>query len=108
MTYTAQELNRRVQLQRSTPVIDPSTGYDHDEWATFAEVFAKVEPLVGREYLAAAAMQSEGITKFTMRYRDDLLPTDRLLFDGKEWNVQSIQNVRSGNRELLIYAKALT
>ena len=105
--YDAGQLNRKVELQSFAQVIDPNTGYQVDEWQTFATVMAKVEPLVGREYFEAKATQAENTHKFTMRYRADLEPQHRLLFDGKQWNIQSVINVRSANRELLIMAKTL-
>lgn len=105
--YDALQLNRKVELQSFTSVQDPDSGYMVDTWATYATVMAKIEPLVGREFFAAAALQAENTHKFTMRFRDDLLPHHRLLFNGKAWNIQSVINIRSANRELLVMAKTL-
>lgn len=107
MSYTAQELNRKITFQQLTIEQDPVTGAMRETWADFASVFAKVEPLVGREFWAAAATQSEDSIKFTIRYRGDLDTTMRIAFDGKSFNITSIQNIRSANRETLIYGKAL-
>jgi SPP1 family predicted phage head-tail adaptor len=108
MSYTTQELNRKITFQKLKTIQNPTTGELTEKWTDFVSVFAKVEPLVGREYLAAAAMQAEDTTKFTMRYLGDINPTMRIAFDGKLFNITSIQNIRSGNREILIYARALT
>ncbi len=107
MTYTAQELNRKITIQQVTITQDPQTGEMIESWGDFVSVFAKIEPLVGREYLAAAAIQAEDTTKFTMRYRGDIDAAMRIAFDGKLFNITSIQNIRSANRETLIYARAL-
>ena len=107
MSYTAQELNRKITFRKVTVTQDPNTGEMVETWADFVSVFAKIEPLVGREYLAAAAIQAEDTTKFTMRYRGDIDQTMKIRWDGKDWNIQSIQNIRAGNRETLIYARAL-
>ena len=104
MSYTAQELNTKIGLERFESYRD-SDGILHEEWVTYGEAFAKVEPLVGREYLAAAAIQAEDTTKFTIRYRGDIDPTMQIAFDGKDFNIQSIQNIRFKNRELLLYCK---
>lgn len=106
MTYSAQELNRKVTFQSLTITQDPNTGEMIEAWTDYLSVFAKVEPLVGREYLAAAAIQAEVPTKFTMRFRGDIDQTMRLVFDGQTFDIQSIQNIRSANRETLIYARA--
>lgn len=107
MTYTAQELNRKITFRQLTITQDPDTGEMIEAWADFVSVFAKIEPLVGREYLAAAAIQDEIPTKFTMRYRGDITPMMRIAFDGGEYNITSIQNIRSGNRETLCYARSV-
>jgi len=107
MSYTAQELNRKVVFERFTETQDPISGEMIEAWVTFATVFAKVEPLVGREYLAAAAVQAEDTTKFTMRHLGGIDASMRIAFDGKLFNIQSIQNVKHRNRETLIYARSL-
>ena len=106
MSYSAQELNRKITFQSFTITQDPITGEITETWTDFVSVFAKVEPLVGREYFAAAAVQAEDSVKFTMRYRGDLTTAMRIVFDGKQFDISSIQNIRSANRETLIYAKA--
>ena len=107
MTYTAQELNRKITFRQVTVTQNPSTGEMVETWTDYLSVFAKVEPLVGREYLAAAAIQAEDTTKFTIRYRGDIDPTMQIAFDGKDFNIQSSQNNRSANRETLIYARSI-
>lgn len=107
MSYTAQELNRKITFQELVITQDPITFDIIETWVDFVSVFAKVEPLFGREYFAAAAVQAEDTTKFTMRYRGDIVASMRILFDGKHHNIKSIQNIRSANRETLIYATAL-
>jgi len=106
MTYVATDLNRKITFRELTITQDPNTGEMTESWADAFSVFARVEPLLGREYFAAAAVQAEDTTKFTMRHRGDIDTTMRIAFDGNEYDITSIQNIRSGNRETLIYAKA--
>ena len=108
MTFTAQELTHRITFEEPTMVVDPMTGYETEAWLQVgAESFAKIEPLVGREFLAAAAMQAEGLVKFTIRHRSDITTTMRLMSDGEAWNMTSIQNIKGRNLETLIYAQRL-
>lgn len=107
MSYTAQELNRKITFRELQQTQDPVTGDIIEEWVDLLSVFAKVEPLVGREYFAAQAVQAENVTKFTTRYLDGINPAMRIAFDGEEYNIKSIQNIRSGNRETLTYAVTL-
>lgn len=105
MTYVATDLNRKITFRKLTLTQDPNTGEMIEAWADHVSVFARVEPLVGREYFAAAAIQSEVQTKFTLRHRGDITPDMRIAFDGDSYDITSIQNISSGNRETLVYAK---
>lgn len=107
MTYVATDLNRKITFRQFTTVVNPDTGTIREEWADYVSVFARVDPLLGREYFAAAAVQAEDLTKFTIRHRGDIDPAMRIAFDGHEYNITSVQNIRSGNRETLIYAKQI-
>ncbi len=104
MSYTTQDLNRKITFQQATLEQD-ETGQMIETWTDYLSVFARVEPMIGREFFAAASMNAESNTKFTMRYRGDITPTMRITYDGSAYNITSIQNIRSGNRETLIYAK---
>lgn len=107
MTYAAQELNTRVQIQKVTRIRDPLGG-DREVWSTFAETFAKVEPLVGREFIAAQAEHSELTAKVTMRWRADVSQLHRLMIRGDSYGIISAQNIRYKNRELLLYVKRIS
>lgn len=104
MSFTAQELNTKIGLERFESYRDDD-GVLHEEWVPYAEAFAKIEPLIGREFFAAAAVQAENNVKVTLRYRDDIKPSDRVVIGGEPWDIQSAQNIRFKNRELLLYCK---
>mgnify|MGYP000909745925 CR=1 FL=1 len=72
-----------------------------------ANTWAAVEPLNGREFIAAQAVQSEVTTRIRMRYRADLQPADRINHEGTLYDIQSIINPRSGDAELVVMCKAL-
>ena len=65
MSYTAQELNTRVELQRFTTTTN-DFGEEIKAWTTYEQAFAKAEPLVGREYVASGAEAGEVNLKVTM------------------------------------------
>lgn len=101
----AGKLRHRVELQRSTPGQDPHTGAPIEDWQTFAEVWADVAPLSAREFLAASAEQSEVQNKITIRYRDDVDATCRVLHRGKWFAIQGVlPDAESGLEHLTIMA----
>lgn len=105
MSYTAQELNTKVTLQRFTETVDEA-GQPIQTWVTYAEAFAKVEPMVGREYMLAGSLPvGEVKLKATLRYRDDVDRLDRIIIRGDAFDIVDAQNIKFRNRELLLYCK---
>ncbi len=95
-----------VQRQDNTPDAFGTTG---DAWATVATVRCSVEPLNGREWMAAHGEASAITTRVRMRYESALAtftPADRLVIDGRNYDVESVINVANRNRELVVMCRA--
>lgn len=101
----AGKLDQRVTLERKTSEQDPRTGEMLDEWVPLVTAWAAVEPLVGREYLAAAALQADVSARVRMRYRPGVTPADRVNHDGKLYGIESVIDVRSARRELQLMVR---
>ncbi|MEC0242769.1 phage head closure protein [Paenibacillus dokdonensis] len=81
----ANDLNRRITLQKKGRTEDEA-GYPipgAKEWEDVIILWAKREPLRGREFFAAAAAQAEGTVRYKIRYRSDI-SSDMRLTDGKK------------------------
>ncbi|MBN8727591.1 MAG: phage head closure protein [Xanthomonadales bacterium] len=104
MTFTAQQLAHQIDLQKQVTIVN-EYGEQETVWQTYASPFARVDPLVGREYFAAQQTQSENSVKFTLRWRDDVKPSDRILYRGAEYDITSVMDVGGRHRETLIMAK---
>ena len=70
-------------------------------WATVATVWAAVEPLSAREFIAAQAVQSNVSVRITMRYRPGITSAMRLLHDGKVYNITGVLADKDSGREYL-------
>ncbi|MCY1463804.1 Phage head-tail joining protein [compost metagenome] len=55
----------------------------------FADVPARIAPASGREFLAAAAIQSEIIARIVVRQRPGLNAKQRILHNGDIYNVHA-------------------
>jgi SPP1 family predicted phage head-tail adaptor len=89
------QLNRRVQLQRSTPTPN-NQGGEVPGWTTVATVWACVDPLTGRQFFEARQIQSEISTRIWMRYRTDLTSAWRVrLRAGSQYRIFRIEAVMS-------------
>jgi SPP1 family predicted phage head-tail adaptor len=66
----AGRLRHRVDFQKRIPQQDPETGDVTLVWQDlFTDVPAAIEPLSAREFIAAAAVQSEITTRIVVRQR---------------------------------------
>lgn len=87
MALNAGRLRHRVDIQTRQSVQDPVTGEMTPTWVTiWPSVPAAVEPLSAREFIAAQATQSQVVARITIRYRDGLDASMRILHKGKIYN----------------------
>ena len=101
----AGKLDQRVTLERRQGGTDSWGQPLPDDWTALCTVWAAVEPLVGREYMAAAAMQSDVSTRVRMRYRPGVTAGDRLSHEGRIYNIESVIDFRSAKRELVLMVR---
>ena len=101
----AGQLDQRVTVERYTSTED-ELGQPIEAWAPLFTCWAAVEPLTGREYLAAQAAVSEVTAKIRMRFRPWMTSQDRVIHNGTVYQIQSVIDVRSENRELHLMCKA--
>jgi len=65
----AGKLRHRVQIQHKVTAQDPQTGEQlTEQWVEFAKVWASVEDLSARDFVAAQAGQSEAKSRVVIRY----------------------------------------
>ena len=84
----AGQYRHRVDIQDWSEVRDEETGGFVEAWTTvFADVPARIAPASGREFLAAAAIQSEIIARIVIRQRPGLNARQRILHNGDIYNV---------------------
>ena len=98
------DLDQRVVLERFTSEQD-DTGQMIDTWATLGTAWAAVEPQAGREFIAAGAQQSELTTKIRIRHRPGITSGDRVIHDGRLYDIQSVIDYRSARRELVLLCR---
>jgi SPP1 family predicted phage head-tail adaptor len=87
----AGKLRHRVHFQRQVRQQDPTTGDIRTVWANlFTSVPAAIEPLSVREYIAAQSVQSEVVARITVRYREGLAATQRIVHGKKIYNPSGV------------------
>ena len=98
------EMNRRIKLQSK---VETGDGYGGKtvEWVDRASVWAKVEPLSGREYFEAHQTQADVTHRVTTRYRGDIDETMRIVYGEKILEIESVLDVESAHQRLVIMAR---
>ena len=100
----AGELDQRVTLERFGEYKDASGAWT-EGWETVGAFWAAVLPLTGKEIIAADAVTAITDVRVIMRYQPGVTAADRLKHDGKTFNVVTVINRRSANRELELLCK---
>lgn len=99
----AGKLRHFITVQRKSLTVDDFGG-PVEAWADLATQWALVEPLQGRELVNAQTVNAETTIRITVRYLANVKPDDRIIFDGKFYNLQSVVDPELKHRELIIMA----
>ncbi|ODT47066.1 phage head closure protein [Devosia sp. 63-57] len=82
------EMRSRIQIQRATTVT--SSGFTTEVWHNYQALWSRVRYQSGREFLQAGQVSSSHVAVFSIRWRNDLKPYDRIIHEGKVWNITAI------------------
>ena len=104
----AGRLRTRITIQQlaiGSPQQKPS-GAPDAAWATYCEVYASIDPIIGREYFAAQQVQSEVDTKIRVRYMTavtaGITAAMRVSAGGVIYTIKAVIDVENRHRELLL------
>lgn len=109
----AQRYRHRVEFQEKVETQDSNTGDIGWSWLTayldsdtpLDSVAAEVLTGPGREFNAADAKQAETSARINCRWFSGLLPTWRVLWDGKALDIVSIETDATARREYRLRCK---
>lgn len=104
---SAGRLKERVTIERLTQGQD-EIGQPINEWRVLGTVWAAVEPLNGREYLAAGAEQSQVTTRIRIRYFAGLTSADRVTHEGTQYDIKSVIDPQTRREEIVLMCATLT
>lgn len=106
MPIRAGQLDRMLSLRHRVLGTQDSNGSYPDATITeYAEVPGRKLEISGREYFAAQQKNAERTVRFLIRYRTDVLNTDRIVCEGISYDIEHVAEY--GRREgLEIFAKA--
>lgn len=110
MSGLATRLRHRVDIQTLELEQDSESGEVIASWGTlYASVPAEVLTGAGREFIAAGATQGETTARIVMRWfpvSESDMYAWRILWDGRVYNIGSIETDATGRREWRIKCAA--
>lgn len=95
----AQRLRHTVTIQQNTSTTN-AYGEAVAGWVDVATVRAGVEPVSGKEAIAAGANLAEQTTRIVMRWRSGITPQMRVVYDGRYFDIRQVINANETDRTL--------
>jgi SPP1 family predicted phage head-tail adaptor len=88
----AGKLDRRITIQRATKA---PNGFNEpvETWGDLATIWAQQRPNRGAERSSAQEINGQAVMTFHIRHRADLRVTDRVVYEGRIWNVLDVREV---------------
>ena len=68
-------------------------------WEDFKTAYASITPLSAKEYYKAGT-NAEVSHKIELRYIKDIKPKMRVVYDDREFSIESVLNIREANKTL--------
>ena len=99
-------LRSRAEFLRRVVAVEH--GISRERWETAFTCWCGVEPLSGREFWEAAAINRENEVRFTIRYRKDISAEMRIRLDGTVYDITSILDKNNRHEALEILARTVT
>jgi SPP1 family predicted phage head-tail adaptor len=91
-----------IEIAVETQGADGSISQD---WETIAEVWASVDPLIGKEYFAQEREQATVRHKIRMRHLSGITHKMRISRGTRLFEIESVLNVGERNRELVLMCR---
>jgi SPP1 family predicted phage head-tail adaptor len=107
------QLRHRITIQTPQVTGQDSTGAELISWVEFAQVWANVMPIGGREIFAAAQIYPDADTRIIMRWRSDLDPKMRIWWPvsarpsnghDRQFDILNISDINERHHEIEIIA----
>lgn len=98
------KLRHRIKIQQQ---INTQNDYGAlvTEWQDVVSCWAEVKPLMGKEYFTAQQVQSEVTVQIWLRYRAGIMPTMRVVFGERHFEIVEVLNYQGRSTALQLLCK---
>ena len=99
----AGRLRNRVTIQKLTETTGSDGGITV-AYTDLAEVYAEIKPLKPEERISARRVEGVTTHQIRMRYFDDISTADRIVHDGRAFNIEGHWNTFERDQETVVLA----
>jgi len=96
------KLRHRIGIHSPNIESENSMGEKTLSWGVWANLFAFVEPMRGREYAESQKLRAETTYRVTIRYIVGLKPDMRILYNGRTLEIMSILDTGERHEQIEI------
>lgn len=96
---TAGKLKNRIELQQLV-IVEDGAGGNTRTWKTIQSVWAMLRQTGGGERLQNDRLTATANFKATIRYRAGISAVNRIVFQGKAYQIRSVDNIEFANKYL--------
>ncbi len=100
-------LKEPVELQSLSIVGDGFGGQDKT-WTSMGTLWCMMKQSSGNEGVEAGRLEAKTTVKFTTHYRSDVTATDRLIYQGVNYNIRNVENIDFGDVWMVLTADSGT
>lgn len=86
----AGKYDRKIELQTLVITRDPDSGEEIHTWTLLKRVWAQYLPFRQQERFSAGREVAVFSARFVIRYLTGIAEKDRIVFDGKNWDIIGI------------------
>lgn len=90
MPLSAGKLRHVIKIQRPVS-IQNADGSMSETWEDLYKLYAAIEPLSAKEFLAASTTEHKVTCRIIIRYKDGLTTNMRILHGNKLYNIEGLQ-----------------
>lgn len=87
---SAGQLRHVVEVQQQRNVRDAEGGFMTEWFTIYPKIYAAVQPMSAREIFIASAGQSSATYRFIVRFKEDIMATQRLLYRNEFYNIEGV------------------
>jgi SPP1 family predicted phage head-tail adaptor len=103
----AGKLRNYITIEQPTEAFD-SNGELILTWSTFAEVWAEILPLIGREFYSARQVNAELTGKIRLRFIKGITAKMRVLYENKTYEIDAPPiDPENRHKELVLLVKEI-